>query len=174
MSQIFYIKMYDDDALNKVSIDLKNARISIFKYMGMIVFVFVVGIIALTRKNDPGLNFFFSTSAFVCLVLMIKLSFNLFSNLNMSKSLFQLQVNIRDIESYLFQECNGQRNRALVGVRNPKQICVVTENKNGKFFTAIGNKDSIHKSEIIIKEYEIKKFNFVIENNDFYTINENW
>lgn len=174
MSHIFYIKMYDDDALNTVSFDLKNARKTIFKYMGMIGFVFVIAILALTRTNDPGLNFFFSTGAFVCLVLMIKLSFSFLSNLSMRKSLFQLQINLRNIESYLFRECNGQRNRALVGVRNPKQICVITENPNGRFFTAIGNKDSIHMSEINIKESEIKNFNFVIENNYFHTINENW
>lgn len=174
MSHIFYINMYDDDALNTVSFDLKSARKTIFRYMGMIGFVFAIAIIAFTTTNDPGLNFFFSTAAFVCLVLMIKLLFNFFSNQNMAKSLFQLQINIRDIESYLFKECNGQRNRALVGVRNPKQICVVTENQNGKFFTVIGNKDSIHKSEINIKESEIKNFNFVIENNSFHKINENW
>ncbi|XHZ42418.1 hypothetical protein RKQ68_18160 (plasmid) [Acinetobacter baumannii] len=142
--------------------------------MGMVGFVFIVAIIAMIKTTDSNLNFFFSTGIFVCFVVLSVLTVRFFRNSAMRRSLFQLQLNSNEIDRYLFSDCKAQKERALVGLIAPGQICIVASNDLGQFFTAIGNPDSIHTSQININPNEVNDFNFVIQNNDFYAINENW
>lgn len=173
MEKLIYLSRFESDSLNVISFKLLKSFKKNVNYLLMILFVGAATIIAQISVDDPNLLFFFNTALFVCLLLIIKIGHNLFSLYRSRKSVFQLQLNTKEIEHFLFIECKGIQDKSLIA-RNDDLICIITKNDADEFFTVIGNDKSIHKSEIKVRGYDKDQYHRVISTNEFAVINENW
>ncbi len=173
MEKLIYLSRFESDSLNVISFKLLKSFKKNVNYLLMILFVGAATIIAQISVDDPNLLFFFNTALFVCLLLIIKIGHNLFSLYRSRKSVFQLQLNTKEIEHFLFIECKGIQDKSLIA-RNDDLICIITKNDADEFFTVIGNDKSIHKSEIKVRSYDKDQYHRVISTNEFAVINENW
>lgn len=173
MEKLIYLSKFEDDSLNVISFKLLKSFKKNVNYLLMILFVGAATVIAQVSVDDPNLLFFFNTALFVCLLLIIKISHSLYSLYRSRKSVFQLQLNRKEIEHFLFVESKGIQDKSLIA-RSADLICIITKNDTDEFYTVIGNDKSIHKSAIKVRSYDKDQYYRVISTNDFAVINENW
>lgn len=174
MSKVFYIDKYTRAALFKISLEFTKAKKRLIRNLVMVVISLIAASIAQISTKDPNLSFFFSTGIFICLILLIVIFKSLFRISKSRRSLFQLKLNIDKVEDYIFIQCFGIREKTLIGVRDQFLICITSESLDGDFFTVIGNKDSIHMSQVRIQDEDRRNFTEALTNKHFIEINENW
>jgi hypothetical protein len=174
MSKVFYIDKYTREALFKISLEFSKAKKRLIRNLVMVVISLIAASIAQISTKDPNLSFFFSTGIFICLILLIVILKSLFRISKSRRSLFQLKLNIDKFEDYIFIQSFGIREKTLIGVRDQFLICITSESIDGDFFTVIGNKESIHMSQVRIQDEDRRNFTETLTNNHFIEINENW